>query len=163
MTFKRPPARVKQYEGTKCGTPRAPVVSPFSGIVSAALAAKPIDVSTFDRKKAPIQRDATEVWADKVKASAKGEDCTVRLVGVCSFDPKKTVWSHGRWGAQLGEAGRGMGTKALDLCGAYACTDCDAAYDGQLKVPGLTRTQIDLDWCMGHFRSMGRLAAKGLL
>jgi hypothetical protein len=87
----------------------------------------------------------------------------VRLVGVCSYDPAKSIWSHGRWGAQLGEVGRGMGTKALDLCGAIACTFCDAVFDGQRHAPHLTRDEIDKDWLMGHLRSLGVLHRKGLL
>lgn len=95
-----------------------------------------------------------------IRDSAKGEDCTVRLLGVCCFDPAKTIWSHARWG----DAGKGRSIKALDLAGAYCCTACDAVYDGQVKPPGgYTREMIDMDWCMGHFRSLVRLHEKGLL
>jgi hypothetical protein len=94
----------------------------------------------------------------KITASAKGEDCQVRLVGVCTYDPETTIWSHARWGA----AGRGKAIKANDLAGAYCCTACDAAYDGQARTLH-TRAQIDHDWCMGHFRSLVILASKGLI
>ena len=162
-TFKRPPPRpAKQYEGTKAGTPRAPAPRVRASVLSLMVAGDaPAD--EVAPRRAPIQRDPADVWGDKVKASAKGEACTVRLVGVCTFDPTTTIWSHARWGAKLGEAGRGMSTKALDVCGAYACTACDGVYDGQIKAPHLTRDQIDLDWSLGHFRSMGILARKGLL
>ena len=95
-----------------------------------------------------------------IRDSAKGEDCTVRLPGICANSPEATIWSHARWGA----AGKGGATKALDLAGAYACTACDAAYDGQRKPPpGYTRDDVDRDWCMGHFRSLVILARKGLI
>ena len=94
----------------------------------------------------------------KITRSARGEDCQVRLEGICSFDPEKTIWSHARWGS----AGRGKSIKALDLCGAYCCVNCDAAFDGQAKTE-LTREQIDADWCQGHFRSLVILEQKGLL
>jgi hypothetical protein len=94
----------------------------------------------------------------KITSSANGEDCQVRLTGVCTYDSAKTIWSHARWGA----AGRGKAIKANDLAGAYCCTACDAAYDGQLKTT-LTRAEIDADWCMGHFRSLVKLAEKGLI
>ena len=88
----------------------------------------------------------------------------MRFVGVCCFDATKTIWSHGRWGAQLGEAGRGMGTKADDLGGAFACTPCDAVFDGQAPMPdGYTRETLDLDWLMGHLRSLGILQRDGLV
>lgn len=94
----------------------------------------------------------------KIRESARGQDCTVRLPGICTFDPEKTIWSHARWG----RAGRGKGIKAIDLAGSYACTACDAAYDGQLKTP-YSRDEIDLAWCMGHFESLKILVEKGLV
>lgn len=96
----------------------------------------------------------------KITDSARGMDCQVRIPGVCTFDPATTIWSHARWGC----AGRGRSIKAIDHAGAYACTSCDAVYDGQRKPPaGMTRDQVDLDWCHGHFRSLLILKEKGLL
>ena len=96
----------------------------------------------------------------RITKSARDEDCTVRLPGVCKFQAEYTIWSHGRWGA----AGRGKSIKASDLCGAYASTACDAVYDGQAPVPdGMTREDVDRDWCMGHFRSLLILEKKGLI
>lgn len=95
----------------------------------------------------------------KIRDSARGEECTVRIVGVCTFDPEKTIWSH----APLKAAGKGGQIKALDLCGAYCCTACDAVVDGQLKVPGVSRAQALEDWFMGHMRSLVRLRQKGLV
>jgi hypothetical protein len=104
----------------------------------------------------------------KITESARGEECQVRYIGICSFDPAKTIWSHCRHLA----GGKGKGMKALDLCGAYACTVCDAAYDQMTGVQtparlaiGLapaTRTELDLDWFMGMVRSLVILVKKGL-
>jgi len=78
---------------------------------------------------------------------------------VCTFDPATTIWSH----APLGAAGKGRGIKALDLCGAYCCTACDAVLDRQAKLPaGLTRSEVLIDWFYGHMRSLVRLRQKGL-
>ncbi len=95
----------------------------------------------------------------KITQSARGEECQVRLVGVCTHDPATTIWSHARFGA----AGRGKSIKAIDECGAYCCTACDAAYDGQRQVVGMTRAEIDNDWFMGHLRSLVLLKHKGLI
>lgn len=95
----------------------------------------------------------------KITASANGEDCQVRYVGICTHDPAKTIWSHSRHGA----AGKGKGIKALDLAGAYACTACDAAYDQMQGAKHMTRQELDLDWFMGHMRSLVRLHEKGLI
>lgn len=95
----------------------------------------------------------------RITESARGEECQVRIPGVCTFDPATTIWSHARHGS----AGKGKGIKALDLCGAYACTACDAAYDQMIGAKHMTREQIDLDWFHGHLRSLVILAKKGLI
>ena len=95
----------------------------------------------------------------KITASANGEDCQVRIVGVCTYDNAKTIWSHARHGS----AGKGKGIKALDICGAYACTACDAAYDQLQGAKHMTREQVDLDWFHGHLRSLVILQQKGLV
>lgn len=97
----------------------------------------------------------------KITASAHGETCSVRLPGICTGDPAHTIWSHARWL----RSGKGKALKASDICGAYACTACDAAYD-QLqgaRQTGLTRSQIDADWHMGHQESLVKLLVKGLV
>jgi hypothetical protein len=95
-----------------------------------------------------------------ITKSAKGEACQVRYIGICTHNPEHTIWSHCRHGA----AGRGKGIKALDLAGAYACTPCDAVYDGQRKpANGETRDALDLDWYHGHVRSLVILEKKGLI
>jgi len=94
-----------------------------------------------------------------IRESARGEECLMRLPRVCLHDPATTIWSHYR-GAN---GDKGMGTKALDLAGCYACTECDAVYDGQRQVPGLYRDEIESAWHEAHIRSLVRLAEKGLL
>lgn len=96
----------------------------------------------------------------KITESARFEDCTVRIPGVCTFDPAQTIWSH----ARTGRAGKGRGIKAIDLAGAYACTSCDAVYDGQRPRPsGMSKEQVDLDWFNGHLESLVKLQEKGLV
>ncbi|MDT6962943.1 MULTISPECIES: nuclease domain-containing protein [Cupriavidus] len=96
----------------------------------------------------------------KIRKSANGKDCQVRIAGVCTFDPTHTIWSHYRGSA----GGKGLSIKALDLCGAYACTACDAVYDGQRpRPPGMTKEEVDLDWMTGHIRSLVILACEGLI
>lgn len=95
----------------------------------------------------------------RITESARNEDCQVRIPGICTFDPAKTIWSHCRHGA----AGKGRGIKALDIAGAYACTACDAAYDQMIGAKHMTRAEVDLDWFMGHVRSLVRLKEKGLI
>lgn len=95
----------------------------------------------------------------KIRNSARGEACTVRIIGACTHDPASTIWSH----APLGAAGKGRGLKAIDLAGAYCCVACDAVVDGQRRLPdGASRDSVLLDWFHGHMRSLVRLKQKGL-
>jgi hypothetical protein len=57
-----------------------------------------------------------------------------------------------------------MSLKADDLCGAYACTHCDAIYDGQRKVPaGVTYGDVEKAWHGAHIRSLVMLHADGVI
>lgn len=95
-----------------------------------------------------------------IRDSANGEECHVRLAGVCNGRTDTTVWSH--WPGL--DADRGMGLKALDLCGAYTCSACHDAIDGRTPLPeGDTRTDVALGWMFGHMRSLVTLARKGLV
>lgn len=100
------------------------------------------------------------VRSTKIRESARDEECLVRIPGVCSFDPAKTIASHYRGSA----GGKGLSHKASDLCVAYCCTACDMVYDGQHKPPaGMTKADIDLMWCQGHLRTLRKLEQKGLV
>lgn len=103
--------------------------------------------------KAVMTRD------QRIRDSARGEDCAVRLPG-CPCQPDMTIWSHYRGSA----GGKGLSLKAGDRAGAYACTYCDAVYDGQRQRPdGMTKAEVDLAWHEGHIRSLLKLEQKGLL
>lgn len=113
-----------------------------------------------DAEPAPAVPKTPDRVNQKIRDSARGEECTVRIVGACTHDPATTIWSH----APLGAAGKGGAIKALDLCGAYCCTACDAVVDGQRHLPpGASRESVMADWFMGHMRSLVRLRQKGLV
>lgn len=58
----------------------------------------------------------------KLRESAKGQPCQVRVAGVCNFDDSTTVLAHLN--------GAGMGIKSLDIHAAFACSNCHAWLDG---------------------------------
>lgn len=58
----------------------------------------------------------------KIMAAANGQDCTLRLVGVCNFNPDTTVAAH------VGIR-RGMACKAGDNMVVFACYDCHNAIE----------------------------------
>ena len=77
---------------------------------------------------------------------ARGQDCQIRLVGVCNFNPETTVLAHYRLGGI-----NGFGLKSPDLIGAWACSDCHGYVDthrddatARSFLEGVIRTQAAL-------------------
>ena len=60
----------------------------------------------------------------KLRKLARGKDCQVRLPGICCGDPATTVLAHVRLPGLSG-----IGIKAPDLLGCYACHSCHAYCD----------------------------------
>ena len=89
----------------------------------------------------------------KIRKSAKGEECQVRIEGVCNFNPETTVFAH------LG--GGGMGMKHKEIFGAYCCSSCHDEIDRRTS-------NLDVKWAkiyhyQGIFRTQEILLEKGLI
>lgn len=97
--------------------------------------------------------------SSKITRSARGMDCQIRIPGSCNSNPETVVWAHANGLA----SGRGMGMKANDLSGAYACEACHSAYDRRTRPKGINYEQIELDFYAGHLRSLDILIEKGLV
>jgi hypothetical protein len=63
---------------------------------------------------------------NKLRESARGQDCLVRLPGVCNRNPETVVLAH------LG--GGGMGLKKSDLQGAFCCSSCHDEIDRRTRI-----------------------------
>lgn len=143
------PDRSAEFASYRAPTPAAVMATPASFTAQA---------------QAPATRPAKlprAVRTDhRIRDSARDEECHVRLRLICNGRRDTTVWAH--WPGLDGD--RGMGMKAVDLCGAYACFDCHNAIDGRALLPeGITRTEVVLDFFHGHMRSLVTLARKGLV
>lgn len=109
------------------------------------------------RRAAPMKRSRPRVT--KIRASARGEACTIRLEGVCLGTTETTVWCH----SNRSEDGKGMGLKAQDHRGAYGCYACHMIYDRQWPLPkGMTREYVEDRFTIGMALSAAILKAKGL-
>lgn len=98
----------------------------------------------------------------KIRQSARGEECQIRIPGVCNGNPETTVWAHANGSA----AGKGIGMKSPDILGAYACSNCHDAYDRRqyARIGCLfSREQVELMFWQGHARSVRILMDKGIL
>ena len=93
--------------------------------------------------------------SSKIRESARGEQCMVRVPGVCNGDPDTTVLAHLN--------GAGIGRKQENHKGAYACSSCHSFLDGDYAQQGYSRGYRDLLHLEGVIRTQDRLVAKGLM
>ena len=89
----------------------------------------------------------------KIRKSAQGEACQVRIPGVCNGNPETVVLAHMN--------GSGMALKALDLHAAYACSSCHDEIDRRTQKH--TGDLVQLWFYEGIFRTQKILFAKGLI
>lgn len=69
----------------------------------------------------------------KLRKSAKGQDCTLRMPGTCNFNPETTVLAHLPCGQ------KGMGIKSPDNMAVFACSSCHDKLDARSGV-------TEIDW-----------------
>lgn len=69
----------------------------------------------------------------KLRKSAKGQDCTLRIPGICNFNPETTVLAHLPCGQ------KGMGIKSPDNMAVFACSTCHDRLDARSGV-------AEIDW-----------------
>lgn len=96
------------------------------------------------------------VRSKRITQSARGEQCTFQILGVCNGNPETVVYVH------LPDETHGMGIKATDISGAYGCSCCHDAVDRRTICPELEDRR---DWyCRrAQTRTLGRMLEKGVL
>ena len=93
----------------------------------------------------------------KLRKAAKGRECTVRLPGICNHNPETTVLAHVRLAGVSG-----MGIKADDLLGAWACSNCHDAIDRRGHLD-LERDYVRLAHLEGMVRTIAVLRKEELV
>lgn len=91
----------------------------------------------------------------KLRKSARGQECTVRIPNYCNHNPATVVLAHLNGG--------GMGTKKSDLFGAFACSGCHDIIDGRVKASDYTMDEIELMHREGVERTQQYWLDTGLL
>lgn len=89
----------------------------------------------------------------KLRKSAKGRECTIRIPGVCNFNPETTVLCH------LG--GGGLGMKHPDLLAAFGCSDCHNEVDRRTMV--YETDYVKLCFFEGMIRTQAIFLSEGLI
>lgn len=64
-----------------------------------------------------------KIKSQQVRDSARGEDCTLNIAGVCSYDTNETILAH------LPDESSGASLKADDISACYSCAACHDAID----------------------------------
>ena len=92
---------------------------------------------------------------NKIRESARGSECQMRVPGICNFNSETTVLAHSNGG--------GMGKKKLDCESCYVCSDCHDVYDRRTKPDPYDYRDIILMFYEGSERTRAILIDKGLL
>ena len=93
----------------------------------------------------------------KIRKSAKGEYCQVRIPDCCQGGTETTVLAHIRIAGISG-----MGLKPPDFIATYACFNCHEIIDRRIKSK-FSNNEIDLFSFHGMARTQIKLIEKGLL
>lgn len=106
------------------------------------------------KAKSPMKKSSKPKMT-KIRASAKGEQCQVRVPGICNRDPSTTVLAHLN--------GSGTALKTSDHEAAYACSACHAWLDGGFATTGYNRDIRDLWHLQAVIRTQRILIEQGLI
>lgn len=92
----------------------------------------------------------------KIRKSARGQECQVRLPAICNGNPETVVLAHYR---MAGACGTGM--KPTDALGAYACSACHDEIDRRTRL--LDTIEARLYHAEGVFRTQQILINQDLI
>jgi len=70
-----------------------------------------------------------KIVSKKIRNSARGEDCSMRLPGICNFNPESTSLCH------INTVFKGTGMKSPDIFAFFGCSACHDAVDGRSNNP----------------------------
>lgn len=91
-----------------------------------------------------------------LRKKAKGKDCTIRIPGICNYDPATTVLCHIRLPGITGAA-----FKAPDIMAARGCSACHDEVDRRTRI--LTKDEADLALLQGVMRTQAEYVKAGIL
>jgi hypothetical protein len=91
----------------------------------------------------------------KLRNSARGQDCLVRIPGICNFNPETTILAH------VG-SGAGMGQKTDDIEATFCCSSCHETIDGVVR-EDFSREEVQLMAKEGAERTRKHWLETGLI
>lgn len=120
--------------------------------------------SILKRKKADMRSKpllkSTRPKMTPIRKAARGQECTLQILGVCNGDSSTVVLCHSNSLAD----GKGMGLKAPDTAACFGCSSCHDVLDGRRPRPdGMTYEQVDTYFRFAVQRTHAILRTKGLM
>ena len=94
--------------------------------------------------------------ANKIRKSARDEDCCLQIHPYCNGNPETVVLCH------LNSDGKGWAIKSPDWFGVYGCSDCHDVIDGRRQTE-LDEAELLKCQMRGLYRTWQRLIEKGLI
>ena len=82
-------------------------------------------------------KKTTAIHSKKIRAAARGQACTLQIVGVCNGDWSTCVLAH------LPDESHGIARKSDDLSACFACDACHSVIDGRGTWPAQEREHAD--------------------
>jgi len=100
------------------------------------------------------------IRSKKITNAARGEQCTLQIVGVCNGNPETVVFCH-----FPDRDTHGMGHKADDVSGGFGCSACHDYLDGRVPPHDAARWRNERDGYLrrSQQRTMRRLFELGIL
>lgn len=97
-----------------------------------------------------------KIESKPMRDAARGERCTLQIVGTCNGRTDTTVLAH------LPDETHGMAMKADDLSACFACSDCHDAVDRRVRTDELEHRR---DWYLRRamVRTWRRLVELGVV
>lgn len=98
-----------------------------------------------------------KIESKKLRDSARDEECTLQIVGVCNFNWQTTILAH------LPDESNGMSTKSDDISACYACHACHDAIDRRNNDASMTGEEREWYMRRAMVRTWRRLIEKGIV
>ena len=96
------------------------------------------------------------IRSKKLRDSARNEDCTLQIAGVCTYDSSTTILAH------FPHESHGTALKATDVSSGYACQACHDAIDNRV-MDAISKEDREFYMRRAQIRTLERFVDKGLV
>ena len=97
------------------------------------------------------------IRSKKYREAARGEDCTLNIVGVCNYDNSTTVLAH------FPDETKGIGKKSDEISSGFSCSCCHDVIDSRRPWPPEEKPFFDWYLRRSQTRTIRRAIELGIL